>query len=71
MTKAGKLNEQLRALSVEELKDSYLNLSKELFQVRNELAVAHAIDKPHKIKMIKRNRARVLTVLREKGEVIR
>ena len=52
--------------SVEELEAQYEDLSKEIFELMNELKLARKLDKPHLIQEKKRDRARVLTVLREK-----
>lgn len=62
---------ELRENSVEELKESYQNLSKELFSLGNSLKTIKDGIKPHKKKEIRRSRARILTVLREKGVVVR
>ncbi len=40
--------------------------SKELFELRNELSMSRKVDKPHRIKELRRDRARILTVLNEK-----
>ncbi len=52
-------------LSMEELQAKNLELSREIFSLRSALA-SQKLDKPHKIKLAKKDRARVLTVLREK-----
>lgn len=52
--------------SVEELKALYLDLSKEIFELKNEVSVNRKIEKPHLVKEKKRDRARVLTALRQK-----
>lgn len=62
MTKAKEFRDQ----SAEELKALYQDLSKELFQLRNEMKVTRKMEKPHLVRGKKRDRARVLTVLREK-----
>ena len=53
-------------LSVEELKATYMDLSRDLFRLKNELRLLHKVEKPHVIKQKKRDRARVLTALRAK-----
>ena len=58
-----------RDLSVEELKETYLTLSKDLFHIKNEVKYMQKIEQLHKLKSIKKDRARVLTVLREKAQV--
>ena len=52
--------------SVEELEAQYEDLCKEIFELMNEVKLATNLDKPHLIQEKKRDRARVLTVLREK-----
>ena len=53
-------------LSVEELKATYMDLSRDLFRLKNELRLLHKVEKPYVIKQKKRDRARVLTALRAK-----
>jgi large subunit ribosomal protein L29 len=62
MTKA----KELRNQSPEELKAIYQDLSKELFQIRNEMKVTRKVEKSHLVRVKKKNRARLMTVLREK-----
>lgn len=57
-----------RDLSVEELEENYVTLSKDLFHIKNEVKYMQKIEQLHKLKSIKRDRARVLTVLREKAQ---
>lgn len=57
---------ELRDQSKEELQDLYADLSKEIFELRNELKTTRKLEKPHLIRLKKRDRARVLTVLQEK-----
>jgi len=66
MLKPSELNDQ----SVEELKNTYLELSKEIFRFNNEIRVTRKMEKPHLMREKKRDRARVLTVLRQKGASI-
>lgn len=56
----------LRDQSPEELKAVYHDLSKELFQLRNEMKVTRKMEKSHLVRAKKKDRARVMTVLREK-----
>jgi large subunit ribosomal protein L29 len=56
---------ELREQSQEELKALYQDLSKELFQLRNEMKVTRKMEKPHLVRIKKKDRARVMTVLRE------
>jgi large subunit ribosomal protein L29 len=57
---------ELRDQTVEELKAIYQDLSKELFQMRNEMKVTRKIEKSHLVRIKKKDRARVMTILREK-----
>ncbi len=57
---------ELRDQSQEDLKALYQDLSKELFQMRNEMKVARKMEKPHLARIKKKDRARVMTILREK-----
>ncbi|WP_420421936.1 50S ribosomal protein L29 [Simkania sp.] len=52
--------------SVEELEAQYEDLSREIFELMNELKLARKLDKPHLLSEKRRDRARVLTVLRQK-----
>ena len=63
MRKASELKDQ----SVEELKAAYHELSKDIFQLKNEVRMTKKMEKPHLVREKKRDRARVLTVLRQKG----
>ena len=61
MAKAKELREQ----SAEDLKGLYQDLSKELFQLRNEMKVTRKMEKPHLVRSKRKDRARVMTILRE------
>ena len=52
--------------SIEELNTAYVDLSRDIFRLKNELKTAHKLEKPHKIRQKKKDRARVLTALRAK-----
>ncbi|MCI0381499.1 MAG: 50S ribosomal protein L29 [Chlamydiae bacterium] len=52
--------------TVEELKALYIDLSKEIYELKNEINLTRKIEKPHLIKKKKRDRARILTFLRQK-----
>lgn len=52
--------------SVEELKALRHEISKDIFAMKNEISTTRKIDKPHLIRLKKRNRARVLTLLNQK-----
>ncbi|MBS3904764.1 MAG: 50S ribosomal protein L29 [Simkania sp.] len=53
--------------SVEELKALYHEISKEIFVLRNEKAVSRKLDKPSVLRGKVKDRARVLTFLRQKS----
>ncbi len=57
---------EYRDLAVEELEASYLDASKELFKLRNEIKLTKKIDQPHRTRHLRRDIARMLTVLGEK-----
>jgi large subunit ribosomal protein L29 len=57
---------ELRDQATEELKAIYQDLSRELFQMRNEMKVTRKIEKSHLVRAKKKDRARVMTILREK-----
>ena len=57
---------ELREMSVEQLNAQLGELKEELFNLRFQLAV-NQLDNPHKITDVKRDIARVMTVLREKN----
>ena len=50
----------------EELKNLYEDLCQGIFTLANELSVSRKLEKPHLLRQKKRERARVLTVLRQK-----
>ncbi|HEX2583160.1 MAG TPA: 50S ribosomal protein L29 [Chlamydiales bacterium] len=53
--------------SVEEMKARVGDLDKEIFALRNELAVNRKLDKPHLIKAKRREKARLLTIMTQKN----
>ena len=57
---------ELRQMSVEELNAKLAELKEELFNLRFQLEVQQ-LENPHKIKEVKHDIARVMTVLREKN----
>ena len=56
---------EIRNMSVEELQSKLDELKKDLFMLRMQLATNH-LDNPTKISAVRRDIARVKTVLREK-----
>ena len=57
---------ELREMTVEQLNSKLGELKEELFNLRFQLEVKQ-LDNPHKIKDVKHDIARVMTVLREKN----
>ena len=57
---------ELRTMSAEELNAKLAELKEELFNLRFQLAV-NQLDNPHKITAVKRDIARIMTVLCEKN----
>jgi large subunit ribosomal protein L29 len=68
MTRAKELREQ----SEQQLEMRVGDLERELFQLRNELALMHKVEKPHLIREKRREKSRILTLLTEsqKGKVV-
>ena len=64
VVKMMKVNE-IRSKSVEELEKTLVDLKKDLFMLRMQHATNH-LDNPNKITAVRRDIARVKTVLREK-----
>ncbi len=64
--KSTKFNEELKKLSAEELNAKLKELKEELFRLRFQHAI-NQLDNPQKIVDVKRNIARVMTVLSEKN----
>ena len=64
VVKMMKVNE-IRSKSVEELEKTLLDLKKDLFMLRMQHATNH-LDNPVKISAVRRDIARVKTVIREK-----
>ena len=64
--KAAKFTEDLRKMSAEELNAKLKELKEELFNLRFQHAI-NQLDNPQKIVEVKKNIARVMTVLSEKN----
>ena len=64
--KTKKFNEELRNMSAEELNAKLKELKEELFNLRFQHAI-NQLDNPQRIVEVKRNIARVMTVLSEKN----
>ena len=57
---------EIRAMSAEELNAKLMELKSELFNLRFQHAI-NQLDNPHKIADVKRDIARVMTILNEKN----
>ena len=64
--KSAKFNEELKNMSAEELDAKLNELKEELFTLRFQHAI-NQLDNPQQIVEVKRNIARVMTVLSEKN----
>ena len=64
--KTKKFTEELKQMTVEELDAKLKELKEELFRLRFQHAI-NQLDNPQKIVEVKRNIARVMTVLSEKN----
>jgi len=58
---------EIRELNAEELAQKLQSLRKELFDLRMEKA-AGKLTKPHRFQQVRRDIARILTVLNERGK---
>ena len=64
--KAAKFNEELKKMSADELNAKLKELKEELFNLRFQHAI-NQLDNPQRMVEVKRNIARVMTVLSEKN----
>ena len=58
---------QLREMSRDDLNGTLTDLEKRLFELRSQ-AVTEKLENPHQLGLTRKDIARVLTVLRERGE---
>jgi large subunit ribosomal protein L29 len=49
-----------------EMQEQVVHLDREIFALRNELAMNRKLDKPHLIKAKRKDKARILTILTQK-----
>lgn len=56
----------LKDQSVEELETQVRDLAKEIYDLKCEIRITRKVEKPHMVREKKRDRARLLTVLRQK-----
>lgn len=66
---AKKKEKELKDLSVVELQAMQESLGREVFELRNLLAVQRKLEQPHLIRAKRHERARVLTLLTQKQGV--
>jgi large subunit ribosomal protein L29 len=59
---------ELREKSVADLQEQQQELAKDVYQMNCELRLSRKLEKPHLVREKKRDRARLLTILREKQE---
>lgn len=52
--------------SLEELQAKVIDLDREIFALRNELAMNRKLEKPHLIKAKRKEKARILTTMTQK-----
>ena len=64
--KSKKFTEDLRAMSADELNAKLKELKEELFRLRFQLAI-NQLDNPHQTTQVKKDIARVMTILSEKN----
>jgi large subunit ribosomal protein L29 len=61
--------DQWKDQTVEELKILHKELSRDVFELNNEIMLSRKIDKPHLVRQKKKDRARILTLIRQKSGV--
>lgn len=59
---------ELKDLSIDELESQLNDTRKELFELKSERKTTKQLDKPHRLKLLKKQIARMLTVLTAKQE---
>jgi len=59
--------DELREKSNEELIKILNELNEELFKIRRVIESGGAVEKPGRVKHLRKTRARILTILRERG----
>jgi large subunit ribosomal protein L29 len=64
--KAGELLTELRAMSVDDLRSRARDLDEQVFRLRIQKSMGQ-IDSGNKMRPLRKERARVKTILREKG----
>ncbi len=59
--------EELREKDNEELIEILRDLEEELFRIRRTIMSGGQVEKPGRVKFLKKQKARILTILRERG----
>lgn len=62
-----KITKELRGFSAEELRARKEEMQKELLKMNTQVATGTNVSNPGKLKLTKKNVARILTLLKEKG----
>lgn len=57
---------EIRDQSAEQLDYRLAEIDRELFKLINELKTSHKLEKPHMLKQLKKEKAKILTVLEER-----
>jgi len=57
---------QFRDQSIEELEAKIIDVRKEIYTIVNNQKLTKQKDKPHRLRLLKREIARILTVIRER-----
>jgi len=65
-----KRKKEQESQSIAEMENSAALLEKEIFALRNELAVQRKLEKPHLLKAKRHERARLLTILTQQRRIV-
>ena len=57
---------ELNELSTKELQGQHADVSRDIFHLTSELKTSRKLERPHELKEKKKDRARILTILRQK-----
>lgn len=60
---------EIRYMTAEQRKNQLRNLHKDLAHLRAGIATGGSLEKPSKVKEVKKTIARILTVMKENGEL--
>ena len=60
--------EDLKKQNLVELTALYNDLSKEIYEIKTEFSITRKLEKPHLLRSKKKDRARVLTAIRQKSQ---